>query len=288
MTDGNTFLENAIGLVDGTELYKMSPTVMETADLTGYDLYIFDGTLPDEMPTDGGIFVLNPPDGNSFIETDGTKTINGYATGNTELSADGALSFALSQTKNIVRPSWAVTELSADGTPVIIRGENNGQRICVFSFDLHDSELPLMKDFPVMIYNLADYFLPSRSGTTSIYCGQKLNTAYSAAAERITVTNTEGEERTVAPPFPSADYSDTQQPRILYGFCIRYGRNGKGISDGSKCKNRYRKPSFRTGRTGYLRKHGNSGKGRRFAAECTCCFGNIGTYSGMVGEISWH
>ena len=212
VTDGNTFLENAVGLVDGTELYKMSPTVMETADLTGYDLYIFDGTLPDEMPTDGGIFVLNPPDGNSFIETDGTKTINGYATGNTELSADGALSFALSQTKNIVRPSWAVTELSADGTPVIIKGENNGQRICVFSFDLHDSELPLMKDFPVMIYNLADYFLPSRSGTTGIYCGQKLNTAYSAAAEKITVTNTEGEERTVAPPFPSADYSDTQQP----------------------------------------------------------------------------
>ena len=41
-------------------------------------------------------------------------------------------------------------------------------------------------------------------------------------------------------------------------------------------------------RTGYFRKHGNSGKGRRFAAECTCCFGNTGTYSGMVGEISWH
>ena len=176
------------------------------------------------MPTDGGIFVLNPPDGNSFIETDGTKNINGYATGNTELSADGALSFALSQTKNIVRPSWAVTELSADGTPVIIRGENNGQRICVFSFDLHDSELPLMKDFPVMIYNLADYFLPSRSGTMGIYCGQKLNTAYSAAAERITVTNTEGEERTVAPPFPSADYSDTQQPGF-YTVSV-YGTDG--------------------------------------------------------------
>ena len=65
----------------------------------------------------------------------------------------------------------------------------------VYKRQLHDSELPLMKDFPVMIYNLADYFLPSRSGTTGIYCGQKLNTAYSAAAEKITVTNTEGEER---------------------------------------------------------------------------------------------
>lgn len=213
VSEGNTFLENAINLTEGTELYKMSSDTMETTTLTGYDLYIFDGVLPDEMPTDGGIFVLNPPTGNSFISTGESVELNTYAKGDTELSSDGNIEFIVSKAKTVTRPSWAVTECSANSTPLIIRGENNGQKVCVFTFDLHDSDLPLLKDFPVMIYNLTDYFLPGRTGeSAAAFCGEKLNTAVNASAEKITVTNPEGNERTVAPPFPAADYSETDEP----------------------------------------------------------------------------
>lgn len=213
VSDGNTFLENAIKLTDGTELYKMTSDTMATTALSGYDLYIFDGILPDEMPADGGIFILNPPSGNSFISTGDSVELNTYAKGNTELSSDGTIQFIISRAKSVTRPSWAVTECSADSTPLIFRGENNGQKICVFAFDLHDSDLPLLKDFPIMIYNLTDYFLPGRTGSsTSVFCGEKLNTAVNASAEKIVVTNPEGKERTVAPPFPAADYSETDEP----------------------------------------------------------------------------
>lgn len=213
ISDGNTFLENAINLTDGTELYKMSADTMATTTLTGYDLYIFDGILPDEMPTDGGVFVLNPPSGNSFINTNESVELNTYAKGNTDLSSDGTLQFIVSKAKSVTRPSWAVTECSANSIPLIFRGENNGQKICVFTFDLHDSDLPLLKDFPIMIYNLTDYFLPGRTGSsTAVICGEKLNTSVNASAEKITVTNPEGIERTVAPPFPAADYSETDEP----------------------------------------------------------------------------
>ncbi|MEA4972767.1 MAG: BatA and WFA domain-containing protein [Candidatus Metalachnospira sp.] len=213
VSDGNTFLENAIKLTEGTELYKMSSDTMATTTLTGYDLYIFDGVLPEEMPTDGGIFVLNPPTGNSFISTGESVELNTYAKGDTELSSDGNIEFIVSKAKTVTRPSWAVTECAANSTPLIIRGENNGQKVCVFTFDLHDSDLPLLKDFPVMIYNLTDYFLPGRTGeSAAAFCGEKLNTAVNASAEKITVTNPEGNERTVAPPFPAADYSETDEP----------------------------------------------------------------------------
>lgn len=213
VSEGNTFLENAVKLTEGTELYKMSPDTMAATALMGYDLYIFDGVLPDEIPDDGGIFVINPPSGNSFINTGESVELNTYANGNTDLSSDGTIQFIVSEAKTVTRPSWAVTECSANSMPLIIRGENNGQKICVFAFDIHDSDLPLLKDFPIMIYNLTDYFLPGRNGgSTAVFCGDKLNTDINASAEKITVTNTEGLERTVAPPFPASDYSETDEP----------------------------------------------------------------------------
>lgn len=217
VSDGNTFLENAVKLTEGTELYNMSSDTMQTTTLSGYDLYIFDGVIPDEIPSDGGIFLLNPPEGNTFITTESSVELNTYAKGSSDLSADGTVEFIISKAKSVTRPSWAVTECSAGSAPLIIRGENNGQRVCVFAFDLHDTDLPLLKDFPVMIYNLTDYFLPGRTGNSmAVTCGENLNTAVNASAEKITVTDPSGKERTVAPPFPASDYRDTDEP----GFYI--------------------------------------------------------------------
>lgn len=225
VTEGNTFLENALKLTGNTEVYKMTPDTMETADLTGYDLYIFDGAMPEEIPTDGCIFILNPPSDNAFISVEGIKELNCSAEGNTDLTAGEKLSFVISETKSVTRPSWAVTEAQADGVPLIIRGENNGQKVCVFAFDIHNTDLPLLKDFPIMIYNLTDWFLPSRSGAQSVtHCGERLNIQSSAAAEKITVIDTEGNERTVAPPFPAADYSDTSEA----GFYTVVSENNDG------------------------------------------------------------
>ncbi len=212
VTDGNTFLENAFKLTDNTEIYKMTPETMVTADLSGYDLYIFDGVMPDEVPTDGCLFILNPPEDNGFLEVGETAELNCYAEGSTNLTADGTLSFIIAEAKSITRPSWAVTEATADGMPIIIRGENNGQKVCVFSFDIHNTDLPLLQDFPVMIYNLTDWFLPDRSGVQSVtHCGESLNIQALASAEKITVTDTEGNDRVVAPPFPASNYSDTEE-----------------------------------------------------------------------------
>lgn len=228
VTDGNTFLENALKITGGTEIYKMTSDTMKTSDLSGYDLYIFDGASPDYMPDDGNIFMLNPPDDNSLISVNGTKELNCYSEGNTDLIQDETLKFIISEAKDVDRPSWAVTESQADGTPLIIRGENNGQKICIFTFDIHNSDLPLLKDFPIMIYNLTDWFMPGRSGIqTGIHCGENLELQASADAENITVVNPLGEERLIVPPFKDADYTDTSEP----GFYNIISENGDGTTE---------------------------------------------------------
>lgn len=213
VTDNNTFLENALKLTEGTEVYKMTADTMESSDVSGYDLYIFDGTTPNNLPNDGNIFMINPPEDNGLVNVKGTKQLNCYSEGNSELVSGNTLSFIISEAKEVERPSWAVTESQADGMPLIIRGENNGQKICIFTFDIHNSDLPLLKEFPIMIYSLTDWFLPNRSGIqTGIHCGEKLDINASADIEQIIIVNTLGEERILLPPFKDADYSDTSEP----------------------------------------------------------------------------
>lgn len=213
VTDNNTFLENALKLTEGTEVYKMTADTIESSDVSGYDLYIFDGTTPDNLPNDGNIFMINPPEDNGLVNVKGTKQLNCYSEGNSALVSGNTLSFIISEAKEVERPSWAVTESQADGTPLIISGENNGQKICIFTFDIHNSDLPLLKEFPIMIYNLTDWFLPNRSGIqTGIHCGEKLDINASADTEQIIIVNTLGEERILLPPFKDADYSDTSEP----------------------------------------------------------------------------
>ena len=95
------------------------------------------------MPSDGGLFIINPPEGNSYIPTGETKELNCYSEGTSDLSGGENLQFIISEAKNVERPSWAVTECAADGVPLIMRGDNGGQKVCVFTFDIHNSDLPL-------------------------------------------------------------------------------------------------------------------------------------------------
>ena len=225
VSEGNTFLENAFGLVDGVELYRMTPDTMETAGLFGYDLYVFDGALPDVMPDDGGIFIIDPPEGNGYIPTGESRSLNCYSEGASELGGGDSLSFIISEAKTVERPSWAVTECSADGVPLIMRGENGAQKVCVFAFDIHDSDLPLLKEFPVMIYNLSDWFMPGRLGNGSeAKCGQSLEINAPADAAKIEITDPDGNGRVIAPPFPASEYSDTPEP----GFYTVYIENSDG------------------------------------------------------------
>ncbi|MCC8150162.1 MAG: BatA domain-containing protein [Lachnospiraceae bacterium] len=60
LTQSNLYLEKAFGNISGVEVYRTSDLgVFETDEADGYDLYIFDGMLPEELPETGNYLFVN-------------------------------------------------------------------------------------------------------------------------------------------------------------------------------------------------------------------------------------
>lgn len=194
ISGGNLFLEKAVSLISGIDLYKKS--VDEIEGLSGYDIYIFDGFMPQQLPTDGQLWILDPPEENGFIETKATSGVTDIEVNNNLLSQNAeGMDFAVSQAKVVAVPSWGEKIISGDQGALVVAGELNGQKVCVFSFDLHNSQLPLQKEFPIMVYNIMNYFVPeSAVGTEQIFSGSRINLNILPKSVEFTVIFPDGSE----------------------------------------------------------------------------------------------
>ncbi|MEA5085416.1 MAG: BatA and WFA domain-containing protein [Lachnospiraceae bacterium] len=175
VSKGNLFLEKAVSLINGVDLYKKS--VNEIEGLSGYDIYIFDGCMPQQLPTDGQLWILDPPEDNGFIETKATTGVTDIEV-NSNLFSEHAekMDFSVNEAGIASVPVWGEKIISGKDGALVFAGELNDQKICVFSFDLHKSNLPLKKEFPIIVYNIMNYFVPdSATGVTQIFSGNRVN-----------------------------------------------------------------------------------------------------------------
>ncbi len=169
VTEGNLFLEQVFSVLPGVEAFKASPD----SDLTqeDFDLYVFDGVpLPDPLPQ-ADMLIINPPDGNTAASSAGDLlNVTGLFSDTVaiRLADSPLLQFVdwrdvhVRQAKRVDAP-WAQTLVEAQGGPLILTGEQNGQRIAVFTFDLRDSDLPLQIAFPVLMANITSWLSPGRA-----------------------------------------------------------------------------------------------------------------------------
>jgi len=56
--------------------------------------------------------------------------------------------------------------VEAAGGPLLLTGEQNGQRIALLPFDLRDSDLPLQIAFPILMANITSWLSPGRAFDT--------------------------------------------------------------------------------------------------------------------------
>lgn len=143
-------------------------------EYTGYDIYIFDGVMPESLPEDGATWFIDPP-----ADPVGTTVKTGEAVTVTDDTADG---FRLKKsfdtgndiyaelTKNIssgrvaMRSYRPITSydgycplFECNGDTVAVAGQILGKRIIVLSFDFHDTNFPIYLDFPLLINNMMKY-----------------------------------------------------------------------------------------------------------------------------------
>ena len=159
MTEKNAYIEKALDLMEGITVTK-SNDIASFDSFVGqkFDLYIFDCMMPANFPQNGNVIIFDAPNQELYkskgvIEGALVKAKPSDATRYIENMDFGAANLTA-----YITPSWAESFLVA-GTDegemdVAFSGEKDGQKITVFGFDIHNSELPLKMEFPLLMYNI--------------------------------------------------------------------------------------------------------------------------------------
>ena len=66
----------------------------------------------------------------------------------------------LKAVRDVQGGAWLQPILKSGETPLLLSGEQGGHRIAVLPFDLHQSDLPLLPSFPILVKNLQEHLLP--------------------------------------------------------------------------------------------------------------------------------
>ena len=151
----------------------------EKAATEGFDLYIFEHKMPNVIPTDGLVLLVDPhgsPDGA------GITFGNILNTPNPETTLASGLAHELTKYVDLSRISIArYTDIvSADGyealayyngQPVIFAKDEPEAKIVVWAFDLNYSNLCVMPDFSFLMYNMFNYYIPATISSNAFEIG---------------------------------------------------------------------------------------------------------------------
>jgi len=176
VSEGNLFLERALGALPGVELERLLPgsplPPAQEGTEGGYDLTVYDGPITGTLPT-GNLWLIGPsplpssreePEGGGGIDV----TVGGFFTSTaiTRVAAgDPLLRYVDLDAVHVLRaravepPPGARVLVEAGGGPLLLVAERPQGRLAVLAFDLHDSDLPLHVAFPVLTANLVDWLL---------------------------------------------------------------------------------------------------------------------------------
>ena len=148
-----------------TEVRKDQDPAME-----GFDVYIFEHEMPKVLPTDGLVILTNPdavPSGAGFYLGNSLQANQeAFLTAGDE---NHPLMEGIDATNISITKLTSITNYSADFVPllycqdypVMLASSGSGANVVIMAFSLNYSNLPLIKEFPTMILNMLNYYVPS-------------------------------------------------------------------------------------------------------------------------------
>ena len=216
MTESNLFVEKAFTNLSGIELYRTSDQTLTESDSGGeYDLYIFDGIVPAELPSSGSFLFINCEHEDFFKNC-------GKVRGKMLTFVDSEVTFYIAGSKFGVNesriykvPGWGTGFLKAGDESAGFYGVYDGHRIAVLGFDLHQTDLGLQAEFPVLMSGLADYLLDGGLTEKNIYtAGDSIMLHGSTAGSELILTGPDGISRTVEALKAAGSYVQVTDPGI--------------------------------------------------------------------------
>lgn len=171
--------------------------------LSGYELYIFDGISPETYPTDGSVLVFgtqNLPDGlftGSVSKDASPLTMNvkqqseifeGLSLLETEVTNYSGLRGNL---------TWKTLLQCGEDAVLVTREMGRALHFTVAAFDLHDSNLPMQRDFVILMRNLVEYSVPSFLEQTDHDAGTTVDLTVMPDAKELYVERPDGSIRSL-------------------------------------------------------------------------------------------
>ncbi len=162
--------------------------------LSGWDLYVFDGVAPKEYPTDGAIIQIGTENLPAGLKSGASASDASLLTKNSVLSHEVLQSLSLEGTEVLrytpltLSSRWDSLLLCGDST-VVATGKPDGIfPFTVIAFDLHNSNLPMQPDFPILIRNLVSYSMPALLKDMDHTAGETLHFTVLPGGNELSVT----------------------------------------------------------------------------------------------------
>lgn len=213
VTKGNMYLETALRLQPNVDLFETTPDKYSNIG-NDYDLTVFDGYAPPTLPSSNLLF-LNPPNKTYAFGTSGALTaVSHINAGNDTLNllkdVDLSSIHTLRSSHQLKPALWEQPIITSPEAPLLLAGENNNQRVAVFGFDLHETNLPLESSFPILMLNMMNWFLPSPvANDAQVGAGVAVKVDTWPGSDQVTITGPDQQITTVGPPFPVTPYAKT-------------------------------------------------------------------------------
>ncbi|KEO81984.1 hypothetical protein EL26_17585 [Tumebacillus flagellatus] len=224
----NVFLEKALGLGGRLTVERGTDPDAPPADAA---LYVYDGVLPKQWPS-GPVLLLNPPEGSPLLNVGAA-----VQAGNLQvLTPDAALlqnvdlsNLHLQALHPLTGASWLQPLVTSGGTPMLLTGEQNGRSAAVLPFDLHQSDLPLLPAFPILVKHLQDYLLPTTgAGLGTVEVGTRVGLLPPIRETGWSYTDPSGTEYDVTQALISQGFNPTEPG--LYRFQSNDGKTSQLLS----------------------------------------------------------
>jgi len=203
VSKGNLFLEQLLASLPGVQPFRALPKADGTLQIPNesFDLYIFDGYVPDKLP-DASLLFVNPKTNPLFEVGETFKDIK-----NIQVNPHALTKYVDWKTVHILQarktklPNWANVLIETDANALVFAGESKGQRIAALTFDLRESDLPLQIAYPILFSNLINYLAPPSAfdAAQSLKAGQSLFIAQQTDAAQTIVASPSNKTYALAP-----------------------------------------------------------------------------------------
>jgi len=153
---------------DSVELIKQG--LGKEPELEGFDIYIFEHTMPKQFPTDGLVIIINPdklPKNTDFVIGNSMAAFQPHPL-EAGTQAHPLLDYVNPANINILEwqhintyDSSYTPILSIEGDPVVLAKNEPNSKMLVFAFSLHYSDFVLTPEFPMFMNNVIKYYVPT-------------------------------------------------------------------------------------------------------------------------------